>query len=124
MLQPDVTQFFLECEKISSKAQFFIDSIPNANVASAKCLIHQLLAIWTILHNLDDLFTSVEATEELITYVNTLLHLLEHFVENPPPAPAVFVNQEYTGASQVGHIIRLTYSMRFCCIILIIPGEM
>ena len=97
MVQPDITQFFLECKKISSKARFFIDSIPNANVASAERLIHQLLAIWTILHNLDDPFTSVEATEELITYVNTLLYPLEHFVENPPPAPAAFVNWEYTG---------------------------
>lgn len=96
--QPEaVTQFFVQSARICDEAQFLIDSIPHAEVASAERLTHQLFAICTILHSLDDLFTSRDTVKQMIDSVNSLLLDLESFIQNPPPPPAAFIGREYTG---------------------------
>ncbi|KAK0442052.1 uncharacterized protein EV420DRAFT_1278502 [Desarmillaria tabescens] len=64
-----VYQFFTESHNITSEAQFIIDSFPNTDSAAVERVVHQLIAIRTILHSFHDPYgaTSIEDIEELLT---------------------------------------------------------
>ncbi|PBK67943.1 hypothetical protein ARMSODRAFT_988814 [Armillaria solidipes] len=49
-----IHQFLIECHNISSQATFIVDSLPNAELAAVEGVVHQLYAIRTILHSLND----------------------------------------------------------------------
>ncbi|KAK0432958.1 hypothetical protein EV421DRAFT_1719028 [Armillaria borealis] len=49
-----IHQFLIECHNISSQATFIVDSLPNAELAAVEGVVHQLYAIQTILHSLND----------------------------------------------------------------------
>ncbi|KAK0447011.1 uncharacterized protein EV420DRAFT_1313672 [Desarmillaria tabescens] len=49
-----IHQFLIECHNISSQATFMVDSLPNAETTAVERVVHQLYAIRTILHSLDD----------------------------------------------------------------------
>lgn len=53
----------MESYKITTEAQFIIDSLPNADLAVER-MVHRLDAIQSILSNLDDPLTSAEKLEE------------------------------------------------------------
>ncbi|KAK0445049.1 uncharacterized protein EV420DRAFT_1277130 [Desarmillaria tabescens] len=65
-----IYQFFTESHKITSEAQFIINSFPNTDSAAVERIVHQLIAIRTILHSFHDPSgaTSIEDIEELLTH--------------------------------------------------------
>ena len=94
-----IYQFFTQSHKISSEAQFIIDSFPDMDSAAVEHIVHQLIAIYTILHSFHDPAgaTSVEDIEQLLTLVNEFLLPLENFLAHPPPAPSAHLPRIHTG---------------------------
>ncbi|KAJ7448555.1 hypothetical protein FB451DRAFT_1532788 [Mycena latifolia] len=84
-----VHQFLMECHKISTEAQFTVDSLPNAETPAVERVTHQLDTIRDILLGLNDPHLSGDTLEAVIAYVTILLSPLENFLSHPPlPARA------------------------------------
>ncbi|KAJ7444034.1 hypothetical protein FB451DRAFT_1434875 [Mycena latifolia] len=85
----DCHQFLMECHKISTEAQFTVDSLPNAETPAVERITHQLDTIRDILLGLNDPHLSGDTLEAVIAYVTSLLSPLENFLSHPPlPARA------------------------------------
>jgi hypothetical protein len=91
-----VHHFFMESHKITTEAQFIIDSLPNADLAAVERTVHRLDAIRLILSNLNDPLSSAEKLEELTSYIMNLLIPLEIFLNHPPPSATSNVPRHYS----------------------------
>ncbi|KAJ6467135.1 hypothetical protein C8R47DRAFT_990495 [Mycena vitilis] len=63
-----VRHFLMECHRISSEAQFIVDSLPNAETPAVERVTHQLDAIRDILIGLHDPYLQGDDLETLIDY--------------------------------------------------------
>ncbi|KAF9026453.1 hypothetical protein BDZ89DRAFT_1134755 [Hymenopellis radicata] len=89
---PSIHAFLMECHRISTRARFIIDTIPNADLDAAERAVTQLDAIRYLLYQLHD---QIADAEQLSQYVDELLGPLENFLSNPPPHPSDFVPRVY-----------------------------
>ena len=79
-----VHQFFLECHRLHWDATFTIRSIPNVEIRAAERLILQLVACCRILVTLDDPLTTESNKANLIRAVDSVILLLQEFVDRFP----------------------------------------
>ncbi|KAJ7495549.1 hypothetical protein FB451DRAFT_1164277 [Mycena latifolia] len=63
-----VHQFVMECHKISTEAQFIMDSLPNTETPAVERVTHQLDTIRDVLLGLNDPHLSGNMLGALITY--------------------------------------------------------
>ncbi|THU80097.1 hypothetical protein K435DRAFT_810166 [Dendrothele bispora CBS 962.96] len=80
-----VHYFMQECHKITTEAWFSVSSLPNVETGTVEGHVHRLYAIRTILRSFDDPSSTLEEIEDLISYVESIIHPLENFLDNPPP---------------------------------------
>ncbi len=92
-----IHQFLIECHNITSQATFIIDSLPNAESAAIEGVVHQLYAIRTILHSLNDDQMDEDDVNRSVTYIDAVLKPLQDFLDNPPPPPSTTLPQIRTG---------------------------
>ena len=81
--EDSVRHFLMECHRISSEAQFIVDSLPNAETPAVERVAHQLDAIQEILVGVNDPYLPGETLDSLILYVTSLLSPFEDFLACP-----------------------------------------
>lgn len=92
-----VEHFFCEAHHLTSEAKFIINSIPNAEIRAVESIVHKLYAVPNILQDLVDPASTAEQLEYLVSYVESCIHPLEEFMENPPPLPSAYIPKTHTG---------------------------
>lgn len=80
----EVHHFLAECHRLTSQANFLIDSIPNADTEAVESMIRKLYAVRSVLHDLDDPLTTGEEIQRLCDFIESKIHPLELFFECPP----------------------------------------
>ncbi|KAJ7109552.1 hypothetical protein C8R43DRAFT_1139657 [Mycena crocata] len=75
----------MEAHNICVRAQFVVDSLPNAELPAVERSSHQLGAVWQIVAVIDDPAFTDTAREELLAMVAALTLPLDNFIANPPP---------------------------------------
>nr|AOC97497.1 ethylene- and jasmonate-responsive plant defensin [Flammulina velutipes] len=88
-----------ECHDLCSEARFIITSFPNAELAAVERVNHQLYAIRTIIHSLDDPYTSEEDIESMLDSLDDHIRQLDAFIDHPPPPPSTHLPRTYTGSA-------------------------
>ena len=98
----------MECHKISTEAQFIVDSLPNAETPAVERVTHQLDAIREILTGLTDPHLHGAALDDLISYVVSLMEPLEAFLSHPPPPARAHIPRNQTsGPGRPAYILDL-----------------
>lgn len=98
MTTRDPIQVFLShSHNIVNEARFAISSFPNAEVPTVERIVHQLYAIRTILHSLDDPHLAHLDVEHMLDYVDLHIVELDRFLETPPAPIASYLHRIYTG---------------------------
>ncbi|THU81586.1 hypothetical protein K435DRAFT_873175 [Dendrothele bispora CBS 962.96] len=92
-----VHHFMQECHKITTEAWFSVSSLPNVETGTVEGHVHRLYAIRTILRSFDDPSSTLEEIEDLISYVKSIIHPLENFLDNPPPPAQESLPRVHTG---------------------------
>lgn len=80
----EVHHFLAECHRLTSQANFLIDSIPNAETEATESMIRKLYAVRSILHDLNDPLTTPEEIQHLCDFIESKIQPLESFLESPP----------------------------------------